>query len=112
MAKSSKKFFKKRKPSHYGNSRLELPNKPEMVEFKGSIKKWLKEISDTKVGYLKKDKGRTYMALWWETNERHFMNMAMRKDVGKPCPWVIAKDVESQVKYYCEKFEYKLCIDK
>lgn len=77
----------------------------DLKEYKGTIQQFLDQITPSKPGYLYNGKD-TLMHLWWEDNERWFMNYGYQS--GKKFQkegWLIAKDlnriIENQLKDGC-----------
>lgn len=92
--------------THRGFESHPLPSslkKSRYVEpFKGTAEEFIAQIGVGKdsASYLKKLKSNSPTLMWWENNEKWFMNTAIkhRGVLDKPS-WIIAKDLDTYINY-------------
>jgi len=91
---------KKRNYDKDSNSNYTLVTSKQLIEFKGSIEDFLNKITNRKVGYLKKERGRNILHFWWEDKEKWFMNRGHQKTKKfVKGGWMIASDMKSYLKF-------------
>ncbi len=73
-----------------------------LKKFNGTQREFINNIGNkSKKGYLKKDKGRNTVHLWWENSDKWFMNVAEEKSNGEieESIFIIASDLEGFIQY-------------
>ena len=86
-----------------------------MKEVNCTLSEFVEMISDKRMGYMKKPRGRLTVGLWWEEKEKenyHFMNISEKKSGETNYPpsiWVVKKNLLNHLEVYVKE-GYKLYI--
>lgn len=89
----------------------------ELKLFDGSIIDFIElmGIGEKNAIFLKKIRGTSIKKLWWEDKDKWFVNVGECKTTDtstSDVPWLIAKELESRIKYYTSQEHLSMYIEK
>jgi len=100
------------KPKQKFNNKSEKVSVKDITLFDGDIWEFKEKMGVTKSVYLRKDKGRKIVHLWWEDKEKWFINQADQNGVKlDDSTWTTDGNWEKTINYYLNQ-EYRMYIKK